>query len=488
MKLNVRRLPMLAVALAAALVAVFALRDSVATRSPVFSNAAAPWMPAAPAPGGLTSTWFCPGVPAGAGDRVGGEVVVFNPDADELRGTLTILVEQGDPIVQPVTVAPYRSQSFNLAELVADDLVPNGYAAAVIEIDGGGGLVEQRATQPIGTNSVGMSVAACANAPSNRWYFATGDTSEESTSILVLSNPHDHAAIVDVTIQTARGPREVNSFTVPPKSVRELNLEDSSVDDADIGVSVVATVGNLVVGRAQNYNTATRDGYSMTLGAPVARDQWWFAAGEKADDITMEYSIYNPGEDDIDVTVNPLGYETTGAFVVPDPIPVPAGEIVKYDLGTVEGLPDGPISMAFFNVDGQPFVVERILTREINGIRTSSVTPGATPRGDGYVANTWYMGIGSPDPEVAGQLTVMNINNVPGVVTVQAITASGVVTIDGLGEVALPPSATISVDLPTQNIGDALIVRSTSQVFVERVMPREDGAQGRVASWLLPAG
>lgn len=486
MKPTLRRLPMLAV-VAAALVAAFAFRDDVATQSPVFSNAAEPWMPVAPPPGGLTSTWFCPGVPA-AGERTAGEVVVFNPDADAMSGTVTVLVESGDAIVEPLAVAPYSSTTFDVAEIVGDDLTPNGYAAAVVEIDGGGGLVEQRATQPVGTNSVGMSVAACANSPSSQWYFATGDTSEESTSLLVLSNPHDNAAIVDVTIQTERGEREEPSFTVPRRSVRVLNLEDSSVDDQNIGVSVVATVGNLVVGRAQTYATATRDGYSMTLGAPIARNQWWFAAGERADDVAVEYSIYNPGEEDIEVTPVLLGFTPGSDFAPLNALEAPAGDVVVFGLADVPGIPDGDVSATFSNIDGESFVVERILTREISGIRTSSVTPGATPRGDTYVPNTWYMGIGSPDPEDAGTLQVMNVNNVDAVVTVQAITTEGVVTVPDLAEVALGAAQTISIDLPEQYIGDAVIVRSTSQVFVERVMPREDNAQGRVASWLLPAG
>jgi len=485
--LNVRRLPMLAVAVAALLVAVFTMRERVTTQSPVFSNVAAPWMPAAPPPGGLSTTWFCPGVPA-AGERATGEVAVFNPDADVMRGTLTLLVETGDPITQPFEIPPYQSTSFQVDELVDDALVPHLYAAAVVEVDGGGGLVEQRATQPVGTNSVGMSVAACANSPSTQWYFATGDTSEDSTSLLVLSNPHDHAAVADVTIETARGPRQVPSFTIPPNSVREIDLEDSSVDDANIGVSVVATVGNLVVGRAQTWATTTRDGYSMTLGAPALRDQWWFAAGEIADDITNEYSLYNPGEDPIAVTVTPLGYPVGDQAAAGSEVEVPAEGFATFNLSDVEGIPDGPVSAAFFSVEGDQFVVERILTREINGIRTSSVTPGATPRSDGYVPNTWYMGIGSPDPEDAGTLQVMNVNNVDAVVTVQAITPNGVETIPELAEVALRSAATMSIDLPENYPGDALIVRSTSQVFVERVMPREDNARGRVASWLLPAG
>ncbi|MET0324397.1 MAG: hypothetical protein ABW219_04175, partial [Ilumatobacteraceae bacterium] len=46
-----------------------------------FSTVAAPWMPSAPSSGTLTSTWFCPGVPAGGEEGTGGEIVIANAGA-----------------------------------------------------------------------------------------------------------------------------------------------------------------------------------------------------------------------------------------------------------------------------------------------------------------------------------------------------------------------------------------------------------------------
>ena len=164
-----------------------------------------------------------------------------------------------------------------------------------------------------------------------------------------------------------------------------------------------------------------------------------------------------------------------------------------FTLGDVAGIPDGPVS-AIFGTDGGDIVVERTITREINGIRTTSVTPGATPRPDGYVANTWYLGHRSGGPTEAA-LQLSNIEPVEGVVTVQAVTPDGIVTVDSLavgrGAPARPRCASTSptrrCSAPTAR-ARPLIVRSTTSIFVERVLPREPNAQGRVASWLLPAG
>ncbi|WP_117000747.1 DUF5719 family protein [Desertimonas flava] len=512
-----RRLPMLAVAVVGIIVMVVVARDTATTVDPVFSEVASPWMPSAPAPGGLSSTWYCPGVPAGApaepaadtptsepaGDdtdaaagesaadtvdteRIAGEVWVFNPDGDTMNGTITVLTASEDQqLVQPFSIPAYASHEFDI-----DELVDTPYAAAVVEIQGGGGLVEQRSTWPLRQTSIGESVAACTNSPASQWYFATGDTSEGSQDLIVLSNPHDHAAVVDIMLETSRGNRPIESFTVPAKSVRTIDLREHTVDDEiNVGVSIVAARGSLVAGRAQYWDTESRDGYSMVLGAPALRNLWWFAAGENAESVTAEYAIFNPNDFGIQVRPIPLGFEspTDGSYAPPEPIPVGAGDVVAFLLSDVPNIPEGLVSMAFTSEEpSQTFVVERTLTRTIQGISTSSVTPGGTAREDGYVANTWYMGLGPHEATTAG-LIVQNTEAVAATVTVQAIRADGVVNVEGLDAVALPDEGTVAIDIPESAVGVPLIVRSTSRVFVERVLPRESGAQGRVASWLVPA-
>src|SRR6266508_284862 len=269
-----RRLPMLAMSIVMIVVVVVTARTTVEPAPAVFSNVATPWMPAVPLPGGLTSTWFCPGVPAAGADGAGGVVRVYNTGEAAMSGRITVLSATADPVTQPVSVEPFSMQPFDL-----DELVDSPYAAAYVEIDGGGGLVEQVAMDPHG-----HSVSACANGPSNEWYFATGDTLDDSVELLVLSNPNDDAAIVDITLATSAGirkPQSLQNYPVPARSVRMVNVNRVKADESEVGVSVVASRGNVVVGRAQTYDNETRRGYVMSLGAPTLRDQWFFAYGPK---------------------------------------------------------------------------------------------------------------------------------------------------------------------------------------------------------------
>ncbi|HET9546560.1 MAG TPA: DUF5719 family protein [Desertimonas sp.] len=477
--MNLRRLPMLVVTIAALVAMILGAGTAVVPTSAIFSTVSAPWMPAVPLPGGLTSAWFCPGVPAAGEEGRTGIVAVFNSGETALRGRLTVLRVDGEPITQDIDVPPFASQEFPL-----DQLVDSPYAAAYVEVDGGGGLVEQRAVDP-----AGESVAACANASSRAWYLAAGDTLDGSVEQLVLSNPHDYPAVVDVTLATERGvrvPEQYQGFAVPAQSVRVIDVNSIIGDQTRIGVTVVATRGRVVVGRSQVLDTPDRTGYVMTLGAPDVRDQWWFVYGEQADNVVENYYLYNPGDEDAEVAPVLLGFQPPAGMEPPETIVVPDGEVVEFRMADVGALPAQLHSVVFGTEPTTPVVVERVLTRTIDTVATTSITLGATTRPDGYVANTWYVGLG---PAVATPQALALYNNTTGesVVTVQAITPQGVQNVAGLADVAVAPGAIRYVDLSGTAVGNQLIVRSTTQLFVERVLPREPDAQGRVAVWAVPA-
>jgi Family of unknown function (DUF5719) len=475
-----RRFPMLVVTIAAVMAVVLGAETAVVPTGAVFSTVSGPWMPAAPLPGGLTSSWFCPGVPAAGEEGRTGTVTVFNSGETALHGRLTVLGVDGEPVTRDIDVPALDSLEVRL-----DDVVEAAYAAAFVEIDGGGGLVEQRAVDP-----AGQSVAACANASASAWYLAAGDTLDGSVEELVLSNPHDYPAVVDITLATERGvrvPEAYQGFAVPAQSVRVIDVNSIIGDQTRIGMSVVVTRGRVVAGRSQRLETPDRTGYVMTLASPSLRDQWWFVYGERADNVVENYYLYNPGEDDAEVTPVLLGFRQPAGMEPPDTIVVPDGEVVEFRMGDVAELPTGPHSVVFGTEPGTPVVVERVLTRTIDTVATTSITVGATTRPDGYIANTWYAGLGPATPTEAA-LVLYNNTRSEAVVTLQAVTPQGVQTVPGFGEIALAPGAIRSLDLvDPMTIGNQLIVRSTTQLFVERVLPREPDAQGRVAVWAVPA-
>jgi hypothetical protein len=477
----VRRIPMLAVTVVAALGIVAVASDDEPGVAPTFASRPQPWMPAAPTEPALTTTWFCPGVPATGAEGTAGEVVISNSTDGPLDARVTLLAEAGQAVTQAVEVPALGRSTVSPA-----DALTAPFVGATVEVDGTGALVEQRATDPAGT-----SIAPCTTMPASNWYLAEGFTADESTEQLVLMNPFDQNVIVDVSFATDEGTREpsqLQGFPIAPRSVQVIDVDSIAArDEPQVAVQVSAQRGaTLVVGRAQLYRGAGRLGYSMTLASPVLRSQWWFANGLKGPGVTERYSIYNPGDEDVQVQPLFLGLPTDTAVTV-DPIDVPAGELVTYTSDTAAGLPDGRHGMLFDTQDsGQALVVERAITRTIDDIPTTSVLLGGLSREDGLVPNVWTLGVGPGQP-TEDALIVYNTTNADATVTVQAVTPAGLVNVPGLEAVPLPAAGILPISLTDPAALDAqLVLQATAPVFVERSIPRESGAQGRTTSWAVP--
>ena len=481
-----RRIPALVLVLVALVSVVLAARDRLDASTPTFSIAASGWMPAAPVAAGLTETWFCPGVPATGAEGVEGEIVIANRDASRMVGTVLVVNDDGESRRLDLVVDGWASTTVDL-----DATLPSTMVGAVIEVDGGGAVVEQRSLHPSGD-----SVAPCANATSDRWYLADGFTVDGSLDQLVLTNPYDQTVVVNIEFATREGSRRPNSYrglTVAARSIRVIDLGAPGAgaqSEPILAVSVEASRGRLVVGRSQRYLGGGRLGTQVTLASPAVRDQWWFVGGRVGAGVVERYSIYNPTDDDVEV--DPI-FVAIPTAVQADTIEVPAGEVRMFDpVSVVDGdgnraLPDGPYAVVFSTLAAQSVVVERSSTATVDGEVATSVIAGAPPRQDGYVATEWHIAAG-PDEPVEDGLIVYNADNAAGTVSVYAVGRSGPVPVDGLQELQIGAASLITIDLVDPLVIDReLIVTATSRVFVERSTPTGRGAT-RSAAWAVPAG
>jgi hypothetical protein len=482
---NRRAIPALIVLLVgfAGLIAVG--RDEPTVADPFFALPAGAWMPAVSDNAALTGSWFCPGVPATGEDGVGGEIVVANRDDEQLVGRFTILTPEGVGASESLVVEPWSRTTIDV-----DAFVTAPFASVVVEIDGGRGFVEQRAQHPAGD-----SVAACSDNTSDEWYFADGFTVDGSVETLVLTNPYDDAAVVDLVFATEAGestPAAFQGFTILPQSVETIPIADLGArDEPVIAVKVAAERGRLVVGRAQHYLGGGRLGYDVTLAAPALRDQWWFADGEAGEGITETFAIYNPTDDDVQVDVVFLGIPIDAEYS-DITVDVPAHQVVVYDPaasadGEGPALPVGRHASVFSTLAEPSVVVERVLTRPAGDSVATSVVMGAPPRIDGYVASRWHVGIGPSEP-ASSALVVYNVDNVDGTVTIEALGPGGPSAVPSLTEIPIGAGQVITIDLVDPDVVNTeLIVQSTNRVFVERTLPRGNGLAGTSGSWALPA-
>lgn len=475
-----RRLPALVVLVTALVAVVAGARPDLAATTPTFSVSANGWMPSAPPVGGLTETWFCPGVPATGIDGVEGEVVVANRTADRMIGSVLLVSTDREAVRLALDVDGWASATVDL-----DDRLAGSIVGAVVEIDGGGGVVEQRSMHPSGD-----SISACANATSDTWYLADGFTVDGSLDQVILTNPFEQTVVANLEFATREGSRRPGSYsglTVPARSVRVIDLGAPGAgaqSEPILAVSVEATRGRLVVGRAQTFLGGGRTGSQVALASPALRDQWWFADGVKGQGASERYSIYNPTDESVEVDVLFIGIETP---VLLDPIVIDAREVVTYDPGEEADLPEGRHAAVFATQSEPSIVVERAVTRTVGDTTATSVIVGATPRQDAYVASTWHVGV-SPDEPATEALVIYNADNTDGTVSVLAVGQSGPVPVDGLQDIPITRASILTIDLTDPLVlGRELIIESSSRVFVERSFPTGRG-DTRSSSWAVPAG
>lgn len=515
--MNRRAIPALVLVLVGLIGLVIVGRDTPEQETPFFAATGGTWMPAVGASGALTGSWFCPGVPTG-GEDVGGEIVISNRDAAQIVGRYMVLTEEGVVADESFSVGSWAQRTIDVTSLTSAP-----FASVVVEIEGGGGLVEQRAVHPLGD-----SVAACTNDTSATWYVADGYTVGDSIETLILTNPFDEPVVASLRFSTeAREaqPGQFRGFTVPPRSVRTIQIAELGArDEPIISVAVEATAGRLVVGRAQEYRDGGRFGFDVSLAAPELRDQWWFADGERTEGVTETYSIYNPTDEEVEVTVFFGGLPLASSAVneLDNPVVVPPlravifdptadrgdGEVIDPEVtapdqgdGTGDGegdggivdlepastdLPEGRHATVFSTLAQPSIVVERVLTRPADGSISTSVVLGAPPRPDGFVPNTWHMGIGPTEP-TEDALVIYNIDQIEAAITVSVVGPDGPSAVPSLTDVPLASGSIITVDLTDPDVlGRELIVVSSSRVFIERSLPRGNDLPGRSGSWLLP--
>jgi hypothetical protein len=451
-----------------------------AAATATFASLGEPTMPFVPTASFINSTWFCAGVPNSA-DQTGGFVIVANTSDAPLVGHLTVFTD--------AQAVPATEQSFEVAprdtwKQVLAEVQPDGtYLSAMVEIAGGGGFVEQQAN-----TTAGNAVSPCSNSTSAQWYFADNYTLNGSGEDLVITNPFPDDAIVDFTFASNNGtrrPQNLQGFPVAGHSVAVVPEDNLPKDEAVLAVTIAASRGRVVAGRAQTYQ-GERSGYTMTLGSPSLSTEWWFADGESGPDVTFErYSIYNPTEQDVTVTTDFWGLTDHPEFVGYRTDVVTAGNVLSFTTADFDGVPEGRHGMTFATEGESAIIVERGITRRAGDGFVTSVVMGAPFVFTGY--NRWSMAVGT-DLAVDNVLVVMNLDFIDGTVAVKALGPGGEVVVPGLEAVPLPKSGIVTITIPDQAaaLGVPLIVESSQRIVVERLLPRGGDLRGRSGSLALP--
>jgi hypothetical protein len=444
-------------------------RSSGVTAGPVID------MPTAPEPGALSSTWYCAGGTAQSGGAADATVLVGNPGTGELQAVVTVVPSEGPRATRRVTVGPNSVESVRL-----QDVAKATYAAALVDIDGGSGVVEQEVA-----GALGSSASPCASSASEHWYFADGSTTRESTMVLVLFNPFPENAIADMSFATDQGravPRKLQGLVVPARTIVPVNVGDFVRRRETLATSVTVRTGRLVVSKLQLHDGGGRKGMALVLGAPSTGSQWRLADGYVNNGITERLAIFNPGDTeahvDVEVTLEKGAAE-------PFQLTVPAKERITLEESKEPRIPkEDPFVLNVIRRSGPQVVVERTIDAVAPAPRTGFADTIASRR----VSRRWFLASGSVSPTVDEWVVVHNPGRSPVRVSFAVLAGGQRLAVDGLQDVALGAGrfAAYRIGDHLQRPQTPMVVDATGPVVVERSTYR-NGAIGFSISYGIPA-
>lgn len=431
--------------------------------------------PEAPSPSALSSSWYCTGGTANGG-ALDVTVTVMNPTDTAIHGVLTAMPSEGEEAVKPFDVGPSTLVQFKGQELLAAP-----WLAVLVELDGGGAVVEQRLH-----NASDFDTSPCSPAASPTWYFPHGSTQKDGTLWLSLFNPFPDDAIIDLAFATGEGrrvPADFEGIVVPAQSVVPVDIGTHVRRQDFVSTEVRARSGRVVAGQA-HLRTAPPGaaGVSTLLGAPALQETWVFPDGLATASISERVELYNPGEQEARVDVE-LALEE--GEVEPFEITVPPQSRFTLDLGAEERVPkDVPHAILAQSINGVPVAVARVVESRAPRVGRTD-TLGAV-----RLARSWALAGGEASELEDEWVVVYNPSEAATTVDVTALADGQRVAVEGLQGVAVPAGRRVALRL-TDHIKRsplAVIVTAGRGVVVERSLYRNPGVDMTMGVPLGPEG
>jgi hypothetical protein len=253
--------------------------------------------------------------PWGNTERGARELLVFmNPFPDDATVTIDFATDEGtrQTLRFQNFVVPGRSV---VGAYVDEDVTRKGQVSAQVEV-GSGRVVVDRIQTFDGTDPMleGITLGLGAPTPAPVWVFPAGLIDDGVTEQIVVFNPTDEVAEVNVEIRLEApetyGVPEPFEVTVQPKrySIVDLHEPDLEVSETNprripfkVNHSVIVRSVNGVPVTAEKVLTRSDPqrnvGVGVTLGAPLAAPTWLLPAGGVTEERAEYVTVFNASTD-----------------------------------------------------------------------------------------------------------------------------------------------------------------------------------------------
>jgi hypothetical protein len=306
----------------------------------------------------------------------------------------------------PVTIANVGDAAASLRTTVRE----TGTKSAPVAKKLAGGATQKLSLEPVKPGFVQVEAFSapvvvsapglgCAPGPENRWWLPAADTRFGTDTKVIIANPDNQPAVVDLVPHLTSGsirPDDREVFIQPGEAVvRALG------DDAPAGlkpsIEVVARAGRVVAGAA-----VSSGGKAPTLlpAQGAAQPAWSFAGGVSGGGAQAQVLVTNPNptqlQVDVRVTTAKATFRPPGDFGEP----IANGGTAELAIPALDV--HGPFAVRVRSVDGSPFVAALRVTQGDGSQTTSRIDLGT-----GQPERNWLV----PGTPQGGQLVLANLSS-----------------------------------------------------------------------------
>lgn len=402
-------------------------------------------------------TWY---LAEGSTDRGFEEFILMqNPGDSAASAQVTFMTSAGASEPYPVAVPPESRVTVRV-----NDILPGADVSAKVESDRD--IICERsmywAGRVEGTDCVGVQ------APSYTWHFAEGTTSHGFDTFLLLQNPTNRDASVDVTYITPTGTVQKPTFTVGGNSRATVNVGDD-LQSSDTSIKVVAD--ERVVAERSMYWDGRRGGHN-SAGTTGAARRWYLAEGSTGWGYNEYLLLENPGATEALVDL---------VYMTPEgPAPQPAVKVAAGSRKTVyvnEALPGRDVSVEVTSDRG--IVAERSMYwNSTTGMGGHNAMGVPQPRQECFLPE------GSTNWGFEEWVLVQNPNDAPADIGVEYMTGAGLRTRDRFS-LAAKSRVSIHVNADAPGTDTSTRVYSNMPIAAERAMYWNSGSAGHVSQGLM---
>jgi hypothetical protein len=319
-------------------------------------------------------TWSFPWGVTARGSR---ELLVFmNPFPDDATVDIAFATDEGvrDTARFQGFVVPGRSV---VGAFIDQDVTRKAQVSAQVQVRGGRLVIDRIQTFDGTDGREGIALALGVPTPAETWLFPTGEVGPGLSEQVVVYNPSEDAAEVEVEARlddpAANGTPEPFELTVLPGrySIVDVGAAEDGRVPPEVGHALIVRSLNGVPITAERVNWAVdpapREGITSTTGSPFGAPTWYFAGGGPTDS-RDEYLVLLNMSNDTPVTFSVTGFAGGQTIAIQDlqGQTIAPGARVVIRLGDKISREDLPVVVT---ADG-PIVAERGLYR-IGGLGIS---------------------------------------------------------------------------------------------------------------------